>query len=174
MSQFRRGSCSWACSALLVALTALSFVARPAGAATDDQNLTGLVYLPGGTPLSAAPWGANAWRYPAWPSWYFTSGGAYSIVLPAAEKDVSWGNGDPYRVEFDVSAITGTPRIENATSHGTGDPGEFPPVGATDNAIAWNATDNWQRWAVVLIALPDLAVLPGDVTATPDTVQVGQ
>jgi len=189
MSQFRRGSCSWACSALLVALTALSFVARPAGAATDDQNLTGLVYLADGTPLSAAPWAdntslavyvnhggdwANAWRYPAWPSWYFTSGGAYSIVLPAAEKDVSWGNGDPYRVEFDVSAITGTPRIENATSHGTGDPGEFPPVGATDNAIAWNATDNWQRWDVVLIALPDLAVLPGDVTATPDTVQVGQ
>ena len=168
----------------------VGFLAWSVSAATDDQNLTGLAYLADGTPLSATPWADNtsfavyvnhggtwatAWRYPASPSWYMTSGGAYSIVLPAVQKDVSWSNGDPYRVAFDVSAISSTPvRIENATSHGTGDPGEFPPLGYTDNAIVWNATDNWQRWDVVLLALPDLAVLPGDVTATPGTGQVGQ
>ena len=188
MLRYRRGSRSWACSALLFALVALSLAPGPARAATDDQNLTGLVYLADGTPLSATPWADNtsfavyvnhtgdwatAWRYPA-SGWYLTSGGAYSIVLPAAEKDASWSDGDPYHVAFDVSAIAGTPRIENATSHGTGDPGEFPPIGATDNAIVWNATDNWQRWDVVVLALPDFAVLPGDMTATPATVQVGQ
>src|SRR3990170_2937108 len=173
MRHLRRGLCSWACSGLLVVLTALALTATPARGATDDQNLTGLVYLPDGTLLSATPWADNtsfavyvnhggswatAWRYPASPSWYATSGGAYSIVLPATEKNVSWGNGDPYRLEFDVSAISGIPgSVENATSHGTGDPGEFPPVGHTDNAVVWNATDNWQRWDVVLLALPDLS-----------------
>ena len=182
MRRSQRGSYLPACSALLTALVALSLAPGPARAAVDDQNLTGLVYLSDGTPLSATLWADNtslavyvnhggdwatAWRYPA-SGWYLTSGGAYSIVLPAAEKDVSWGNGDPYRVTFDVSAITGTPgRTDNATSHGTGDPGEYSPVGSTENAIVWNATDNWQRWDVVLLALPDLAVDPADVVVTP-------
>jgi len=181
---------AWVVLSAVITATALGFLAEPTLAATDDQNLTGLAYLADGTPLSATMWADNtsfavyvnhggswatAWRYPVSPAWYLTSGGAYGIVLPAAEKDVSWGNGDPYRVVFDVSAISGVPgRVENATSHGTGDPGEFPPYGSPDNAIAWNATDNWQRWDVVLLALPDLAVLPGGVTAIPGTVQSGQ
>ncbi|HKZ64321.1 MAG TPA: CARDB domain-containing protein [Thermoplasmata archaeon] len=179
-----------AAATLLIGAAALSLLGSPVRGATDDQNLTGLVYLADGTPLSTTPWADNtsfavwvnhsgnwstAWRYPAAPLWYLTSGGAHSVVLPAAEKDVSWTEGDPYRLEFDVSVITGIPGgTENATSHGTGDPGEFPPYGMTDNAIVWTPTDNWQRWDVVLLALPDLAVLPGDVTATPGTVQPGE
>src|SRR2546425_1117661 len=171
MRHLRRGSCSWACSAFLVALAALVLAAPPGHAATDDQNLTGLVYLADDSPLSAAPWANNtsfavyvnhngswstAWRYPAWPAWYLTSGGAYSIVLPAARKDVRWSTGDPYRVEFDASAISGVPgTIDNATSHGSGDPGEFSPSGATENAIVWSSGDNWQRWDVVVLARPD-------------------
>ena len=171
MRHLRRGSCSWACSAFLVALAALALATTPGHAATDDQNLTGLVYLADDSPLSAAPWANNtsfavyvnhngswstAWRYPAWPAWYLTSGGAYSIVLPAARKDVRWSTGDPYRVEFDASAISGVPgTIDNATSHGSGDPGEFSPSGATENAIVWSSGDNWQRWDVVVLARPD-------------------
>jgi hypothetical protein len=167
---------------LLVALAALS-VAPGALAATDDQNLTGLVLLSDGTPLSATTWAdntslavwvdhgggwASAWRYPAAPSWYLTSGGAYSVVLPAAQKDVEWNDADPYRIEFDVSAILGTPgRIENATSNGTGDPGEFSPPGSLDNALVWSATDNWQRWDLVLLALPDIAISPAEVLLSP-------
>ncbi len=163
---------------------ALSLLARPASAATDDQNLTGLVYLGSGTPLSATMWANNtsfavyvnhggswstAWRYPAWPSWYITSGGAYSIVLPASQKGVDWANGDPYRVQVDASEFSGTPAtLANATSHGTGDAGKISPVGATENAIVWNATDNWQRWDVaVLVANP---TRPDYVPAQPQPV----
>ena len=172
-----------ASTALAFSFVVFAFSPAHVSAATDDQNLTGLVYLADGTPLSAAPWADNtsfavyvnhggswaaAWRYPAWPSWYVTSGGAYSIVLPAVEKDANWGNADPYRVDFDVSAITGIPgETDNATSHGTGDPGEFSTVGATENAIVWNATDNWQRWDVVLLALPDLAINASEVLVSP-------
>src|SRR5437867_5948985 len=171
MRRLRRGSCSWACSALLVALAALVLAATPGRAATDDQNLTGLVYLADESPLSAAAWANNtsfavyvnhngswstAWRYPAWPAWYLTSAGAYSIVLPAAQKDVKWSNGDPYLVEFDASTISGVQgTVDNATSHGTGDPGEFSMSGATENAIVWSSRDNWQRWDVVVLARPD-------------------
>src|SRR5437867_2675315 len=171
MRRLRRGSCSWACSALLVALAALVLAATPGRAATDDQNLTGLVYLADESPLSAAAWANNtsfavyvnhngnwstAWRYPAWPAWYLTSGGAYSIVLPAAQKDVTWSNGDPYRVEFDASEISGVPgTVDNATSHGTGDPGDFSPSVATENAIVWSYGYNCQRWDVVVLARPD-------------------
>jgi hypothetical protein len=169
--------------ALALFLASFAFSAQHASAATDDQNLTGLIYLSDGTPLSATTWAnntsfavwvnhgadwASAWRYPAAPTWYLTSGGAYSVVLPAAQKDVAWSNADPYRVEFDVSAITSNPgETDNATSHGTGDPGEFSIVGATDNAIVWNAADNWQRWDVVLLALPDLAVNASETLVSP-------
>src|SRR5438445_3944303 len=152
---------------LAMAAHALGLLAGFASAATDDQNLTGLVYLGDGTPLSATMWANNtsfgvlvnhggswstAWRYPPWPTWYTTSGGAYSIVLPAAQKGVSWEDGDPYRVEVDVSEISRIPAtLANATSHGTGDTGEISPVGATENGIVWSATDNWQRWDVVVL-----------------------
>src|SRR2546427_388532 len=189
MRHLRRGSCSWACSAFLVALAALALAATPGHAATDDQNLTGLVYLADDSPLSAAPWANNtsfavyvnhgadwstAWRYPAWPAWYLTSGGAYSIVLPAAQKNVSWSNGDPYRVAFDASAIAGVPgTFDNATSHGTGDVGKVSPAGATENAIVWNATDNWQRWDVVVLARADLSIASSEVRATPSSPSAG-
>ncbi len=182
MRPLQLGSCSWACSAILVALAAIALVATPVHAAADDQNLTGLVYLADGTPLSATLWADNtgfavfvnhggswstAWRYPV-TGWYLTSGGAYSLVLPAVEKDVNWGNTDPYRVAFDVSAITGNAgETANATSHGTGDPGEFSAAGATENSIMWNATDNWQRWDIVLLALPDLAVNASEILVSP-------
>ncbi len=183
MSRLRCGSFSWACSAgLALALLALALVPSVARAATDDENLTGLVYLASGAPLSSTPWadttpfavwvahGGNwsaAWRYPPSPSWYTTSGGAYSLVLPAAQKDVRWSNGDPYRVEFDASAIFGSPLVQNATSHGTGDPGEFSPVGSVDNVLVWTSTDNWQRWDVVILTLPDLSISPSELTVTP-------
>jgi hypothetical protein len=130
------------------------------------MNLTGLVYLGDGTPLSATQWANNtsfavyldhgndwsaAWRYPPWPLWYTTSMGAYSIVLPAIEKEMNWSNGDWYRVQVDASEVFGRPgTLLNATSNGTGDPGEFTPSGYLNNSIVWSATDNWQRWDVVV------------------------
>ncbi len=183
MSRLRCGSSSRACSAgLVLALLALVFLPGSARAATDDENLTGLVYLASGAPLSSTPWAnttpfavwvahggtwSAAWRYPPSPAWYTTSGGAYSIVLPAAEKDVRWSNGDPYRVEFDASAIFGSPLVQNATSHGTGDPGKISPAGNVDNVLVWTSTDNWQRWDVVLLTLPDLSISPSELTVTP-------
>ena len=175
---------------VLLFLTATGgLLAGPASAATDDQNLTGLVHLSDGTPLSATPWANNtsfavyvnhgadwstAWRYPAWPAWYLTSGGAYSLVLPAAQQNVSWANGDPYRMSFDASAIAGVPgTLDNATSHGTGDAGEISAAGATDNAIVWNMTDNWQRWDVVVLARPDLGIAASEVRAVPTSPAVG-
>ena len=158
---------SFALLVLVLSAPTLGLLSGPVSAATDDQNLTGLMYLGDGTPLSATWWANNtsfavyvnhggswstAWRYPAWPSWYLSSGGAYSIVLPAAQKGVNWENGDPYRVEVDASEISGIPgTLDNATSHGTGDAGEISPVGAMENGIVWNATDNWQRWDVVVL-----------------------
>lgn len=150
---------------LLISATA-TLISPPALAATDDMNLTGMIHLSDGTSLSNTVWANNtsfaiyvdhgddwnnAWRYPQSPGWYTTSMGAYSIVLPADEKDKNWGDGDWYRVEIDASAILGTSSmLMNATSNGTGDTGEFTPHGYQNNSIVWSDIDNWQRWDVVV------------------------
>ncbi len=140
------------------------------------MNLTGLVHLSDGTPLGNTQWANNtsfaiyvnhdndwssAWRYPPWPQWYTTSMGAYSVVLPATEKDRNWSNGDWYRVQVDAGNILGTPwLLINATSNGTGDPGEFTPFGTQNNSIAWSILDNWQRWDIVIT---DVDLVPNAV-----------
>ena len=157
-------------------LLPVALVPPPAHAAADDMNLTGLVLLTGGTPLGNTQWANNtsfaiyvnhdndwsgAWRYPPWPQWYTTSMGAYSIVLPASEKDRNWSNGDSYRVQVDAGSIVGAPGLLlNATSNGTGDPGEFTPPGSQNNSIVWSILDNWQKWDVVVA---DVDLVPNSV-----------
>jgi len=175
------------------ALTSL----KPTPYAALDQNLGGRIFLADGTALAATPWADNtffavwvshggnwtsAWRYPPAPAWYNTSGGWYSLWVPGTEHNVSWFHGDPYRLEFNVSLITGSPgQYDNASSNGTGsfhdanangtqDPGEpdeFSSTGNTSNVIQWFGDDNWQQWDVILLTRPDLSIDATDVVATP-------
>src|SRR2546426_8332847 len=67
MLHLRHGSRSRACSPFIGAglLLALVLASAPAGAMTDDQNLTGLAYLSDGTPLSATVW-ADGTDFAVW------------------------------------------------------------------------------------------------------------
>ena len=173
---------------IVVSLLLLLVILRmpPTSAATDDMNLTGLIYLSSGTSLGTTQWADNtsfaiyvnhindwsmAWRYPPWPLWYTTSMGAYSIVLPASEKDRNWSNGDWYRVQMDASNVLGVPGLLlNATSNGTGDVGEYTPYGSQNNSIAWSSLDNWQRWDVVVGVMPDLSIDGSEIRLSPAAV----
>ncbi len=130
----------------------------------EEMNLEGRIFRWDETPLQGLPWEdstpfaiwvlhSGSWnRFPK-ASWILTSGGWYAYTLEAAERDVNWSNGDTYRVQLDATAFGGLDT--NATSHGTGDPGEFPPYGELDNIIMWNDPDNTQQWDVV-VPIPDL------------------
>jgi subtilase family serine protease len=142
----------------LVVMTPSS-IAQP-----EEMNLEGRVFLWDDTPLQGLPWEDStpfavwvfhdgAWnRFPS-AGWVLTNGGWYAYTLEAGDRDVLWSNGDAYRVQLDATAFGGL--NTNATSHGTGDPGEFPPFGELENVIMWSDPDNSQQWDVV-VPIPDL------------------
>ncbi len=147
----------------LVLLTIVT-LAQSTTAQPEEMNLEGRIFLWDDTPLQGLPWEdstpfamwvlhSGSWnRFPK-AGWVLTSGGWYAYTLEAAERDVNWSNGDTYRVHVDATAFGGLDT--NATSHGTGDPGEFPPFGELENTIMWNDPDNTQQWDVV-VPIPDL------------------
>ncbi len=147
----------------LVLLTIVTLAQSTTGQ-PEEMNLEGRIFLWDDTPLQGLPWEdstpfaiwvlhSGSWnRFPK-AGWVLTSGGWYAYTLEAAERDVNWSNGDTYRVQLDATAFGGLDT--NATSHGTGDPGEFPPYGELDNIIMWNDPDNTQQWDVV-VPIPDL------------------
>lgn len=128
------------------------------------MNLEGRIFLWNDTPLQGLPWEDTTpfviwvfhglvWnRFPS-TGWVLSNGGWYAFTLEASERDVTWSNGDTYRVQIDALAFGGL--STNATSHDTGDPGEFPPFGEIENVIIWNDPDNTQQWDVVT-PIPDL------------------
>ncbi|MFQ6127930.1 MAG: CARDB domain-containing protein [Thermoplasmata archaeon] len=148
---------------ILVVLTFLTLTESVTGQ-PEEMNLEGRIYLWDDTPLQGLPWEDSTpfaiwvyhngfWnRFPK-SSWVLTSGGWYAYTLEASERDINWSNGDTYRVHVDATAFGGL--NANATSHGTGDPGEFPPFGELENTIMWSDPDNTQQWDVVL-PVPDL------------------
>lgn len=147
----------------LVLLTIVTLAQSTTGQ-PEEMNLEGRIFLWDDTPLQGLPWEDNtpfavwvlhsgSWnRFPK-AGWVLTSGGWYAYTLEAAERDINWSNGDTYRVQVDATAFGGLDT--NATSHGTGDPGEFPPYGELENIIMWNDPDNTQQWDVV-VPIPDL------------------
>ncbi|MFQ5909699.1 MAG: CARDB domain-containing protein [Thermoplasmata archaeon] len=148
---------------ILVMLTFLTF-STPATGQPEEMNLEGIIFRWDDTPLEGLPWEDitpfaiwvyhnGTWnRFPK-TGWVLTSGGWYAYTLEASERDVNWSNGDTYRVQIDATAFGGL--NTNVTSHGTGDPGEFPPFGELENNIMWSDPDNTQQWDVV-IPIPDL------------------
>jgi subtilase family serine protease len=125
----------------------------------EEMNLEGRIFLwDGTTPLQGLPWEdttpftiwvyhSGIWnRFPR-TGWVLTSGGWYAYTLEASERDINWSDGDTYRVQIDATAFGGL--NTNATSHGSGDPGEYPPFGELENVIMWSDPDNTQQWDVV-------------------------
>jgi subtilase family serine protease len=147
----------------LVLLTIVTLAQSTTGQ-PEEMNLEGRIFLWDDSPLQGLPWEdstpfavwvlhSGSWnRFPK-ASWVLTSGGWYAYTLEAAERDINWSNGDTYRIQLDATAFGGLDT--NATSHGTGDPGEFPPYGELENIIMWNDPDNTQQWDVV-VPIPDL------------------
>ncbi|UCH89375.1 MAG: hypothetical protein JSV49_01640, partial [Thermoplasmata archaeon] len=139
-------------------------------AARDDMNLEGDIYLNNTFMLANTTWRNDTefciwvyhidhWtRYPN-TGWQYTSMGRYFFMLPSDDNGTHWSNGDKYRVQ-----INGVPSWNisstNFSSHGTGDPGAYTPVGDINNYILWNDPDNWQRWD---IEAPDIDLIPTNV-----------
>ncbi|MFQ6106676.1 MAG: CARDB domain-containing protein [Thermoplasmata archaeon] len=148
---------------VLIMMTFMVLI-EPSVGQPEEMNLEGEIYLWDDTPLQGRPWEdatpfalwvlhSGTWnRFPK-TGWVLSSGGWYAYTLEAAERDINWSNGDTYRVQIDATDFGGL--NTNATSHGTGDPGEFPPFGELENTIMWSDPDNTQQWDVV-VPIPDL------------------
>jgi hypothetical protein len=169
---------------LLIATSLLSgffFVFFPGQviAAENDHNLSGIVWRSDGSvPTEFTDYciwvehgpGSNIWyRFPA-TGWRQTQQGVdgywyYMYVLPYAQKDITWSDGDIYRVQVD-----GTPwddAFGNTTSNGTGSLGDpFPTPYDPQNPSNFNNYINYsigggeineQQWDVRTTAQVDLA-----------------
>lgn len=173
--------------ALTILLTLSTFImlsTEDATAMANEQNLSGIIWLPdGSTPPSQtgfAIWveylpGSGDWvRFPD-SGWYQTSAVVnstlwYSFMLPDEWFDIRWGDGAIYRVEVDGIPWGGL--ATNATSNGTGSTGDpFPtPYDPTNLAHTYNTinyaagggTENEQQWDVRIMVFTDL--IPTNVT----------
>lgn len=125
------------------------------------DGTTKLAGLPGEDSTSFAVWvkHGDTWtRYPQ-SGWMNTSKGWYGCLLPEGDRDINWSSGDEYRIQVDARPLGGVDT--NATSHGTGDPGEVSTFGSLNNSLVWNASDVRQRWDIVM---PLVDLLPNNIS----------
>jgi hypothetical protein len=159
------------------------FFSENVQAADDDQYLWGMIFdsdgnlLPYDTEFRVWVRHNNTWKgFPSNTTWdpAGTMGGFYSYTLPWLEKEDNWSHGDEYRIQIDCM-LSGD-LAENATSNGTGSPGEFSVRGSYNNIINWSTgggLNNSQQWDVIcsnVDLIPTNIELDGQPYSPPMTV----
>ncbi len=145
----------------MLAVISPLFLTEDAKADPRDLHIWGRIFDSDGSVLSydtnLRVWVQHngTWKgFPSNDTWdpVGAEGGWYSYNLTWEEKESTWSDGDPYRIQIDCTPSGGL--AENATSNGTGSADDpVSPRGSYNNELNWTAGvgayNNTQQWDVV-------------------------